>query len=209
MKFVGWFVLGIIIAFPGMFVPGLSVSYTLAGTKSDAFVITSDRLEMDGKKNVAIFFGDVRAEERQMRLSADKMIVHYYRSKTASNKKKLVGQGGIHTIKAKGHVVLVQGKSRGTAEEMVYKVKEQTLEMLGMKKDASIRHGNDRLQGKKILLTLGSDRSILRVSVQGGGRRRVSARITPSGVGFGGSNAKDALLREKDDASSSKKVDDP
>lgn len=163
---------------------GLLGSAALAGDASMAFVITSDRLEMDDSKHEAIFLGDVQAKEQKMHLSADKMKVSYYRNDTDANsnpEKSGKPQGGIHSVRAEGRVILLQGDSRGTAERMIYKVRERTLEMLGIKKDASILHDKDRLEGKQILLTLGPDRSILKVSVQGGRQGRVSARIMPSG----------------------------
>lgn len=167
--------------FPGLAIAlfSLLVPCSLAEAGAGDFVITSNRLEMDGKRHVAVFWGAVRAKEQKMRLASDKMIVHYYRTEPGSRTKKQRRQSGVTKIRAEGHVVLQQGESQGSAEQMVYRVKEQTLEMLGIKKDASIRHGEDRLTGKKILLTLGSDRSILKISVEGGDRRRVSARFTP------------------------------
>ncbi|MEO5352619.1 MAG: hypothetical protein H7835_05330 [Magnetococcus sp. XQGC-1] len=51
--------------------------------------------------------------------------------------------------------------------------------MLGQAQNATIHHGNDRLEGKRIFLTIGEDHTISKVSVQGGEQRRVSARITP------------------------------
>lgn len=162
---------------------GLPESTALAGDASTAFVITSDRLEMDDSKQEAIFLGNVQADEQKMHLSADTMKVSYFRNEKGSNpalEKSGKPQGGVNTVKAEGRVILLQGGSRGTAEKMIYKVKERTLEMLGINKDASILHEKDRLEGKQILLTLGADRSILKVSVHGGHQGRVSARITPS-----------------------------
>ena len=179
-KSFGWLFMGLSIVFGSFVMLGLSVPIAMAETTSDGFVITSDRLEMDENKHKAVFFGDVRAKEQRMRLNADKMTVNYYRGKRGSKMDPQSNQGGVDTVTAEGHVVLLQGESRGSAEQMIYQVESKTLEMLGLKKNASIRHGEDRLEGKKILLTLGPDRSILKVSVQGGGKRRVSARITPS-----------------------------
>lgn len=148
---------------------------TQAGTEKGGFTITSDRLEMDEKKKVAMFIGDVRAEEKQMRLAADKMTVYYFRSKKKGH------QGGVRQVEAQGHVTILQGESQGSAEQMIYKPGGQTLELYGQKKDAVIQHGEDLLSGKRIILTIDSNRVIQKVSVQGGGKkRRVSARIVPS-----------------------------
>ena len=181
--FVGGLFISLTILLSAPFIPESLGSVAMAADaadNSDSIVITSDRLEMDDKKHTAIFQGDVRANENKLNLSADKMIVRYYRKNRRSSKKKQSRQSGVDSIKAEGNVVLLQGDSRGIAEKMVYRVQSRTLEMLGIHKKASIRHGADRLEGKKILLTLGLDRSISKVSVQGGGRQRVSARISPS-----------------------------
>lgn len=158
-----------------------SVPVALAETGAGGFVITSDRLEMDETTRTAVFVGSVRAEEKNLRLSADKMTVDYHRKAHGSHKRLLGAQGGVDTIHAVGHVVLVQGKSRGVAGRMVYRVNARKLEMIGQAGNASILHGKDRLEGQRILLTLGADRRIVKVSVQGGQKKRVSARITPSG----------------------------
>lgn len=177
-----WLFSVFLVAFPGGFVLVVFDSLAWAEAKTDAFVITSDRLEMDEQKHIAVFLGRVHAKEKKMELTAEKMTVRYHTSKkrAGSGQNILRKRGGVNQVIAEGRVILVQGESRGSAEEMIYRVKERTLEMLGRKKDASIHHGQDRLQGRKILLTLGPDQSIVKVSVQGDRRRRVSAHITPS-----------------------------
>lgn len=49
---------------------------------------------------------------------------------------------------------------------------------MGQTHDATIHHGTDQLEGKRILLTIGDDHTISKISVQGGSQRRVSAHIT-------------------------------
>ncbi len=147
--------------------------------------INSDRLEMDEKKQVAIFSGRVRAKDGGMRLAADRMTVYYYRKGKGRGIK--ANSSGVREVRAEGRVKLEEGKNRGSAERMVYRIGKQTLELLGREKNAIIQYGDDRLEGKQIVLTIGADRHIQKVSVRGGDRKRVSARITPSGEVLNGS----------------------
>lgn len=152
-----------------------------ANPEVEALTITSDRMELDDNQQVAIFTGAVQAEEKQMKLTADKMTVTYRRHKPDPNTpaQQKSTRGGVEKIWAVGGAELVQGESRGKAEEMIFLVDKQTLELLGKTKNASIHHGRDRLEGMRIFLTIGADQTISKISVQGGKQQRVSARITP------------------------------
>ncbi|MEO5340003.1 MAG: LptA/OstA family protein [Magnetococcus sp. MYC-9] len=194
--------------------PGGAPSVCLAATATDAtggLTITSERMELDDKKQVAVFAGDVRAEEKRMRLTADKMTVNYRKGDRPARLSPPGNRGGVAKILAEGHVVLVQGENHGTAEEMIYTVDKQTLEMLGHRENAAIYYGNDRLEGKRILLTIGDDHAISKIAVQGGEQRRVSARITPPEEGDGKSEPLRVLPRPnpKPPKSVAKPVDAP
>jgi len=139
-------------------------------------MVTSDALEMDQKKQVAVFSGNVVAEDGKMRLTSDKMTVNYVMKSQGTG-----GRGNVREVKADGNVSIYQGENHGMSQWAVYNVLNRTLELVGGEKNASINRGQDHLEGKRILLTLGSDLRIDRVSVQGGGKKRVSARISPSG----------------------------
>ncbi|WP_130471998.1 LptA/OstA family protein [Candidatus Magnetaquicoccus inordinatus] len=147
-------------------------------TTQEGLVITADRMELDDKKQVAVFFGSVRADEKRIQLTADKMTVFY--QKNSRRQASAGNRGGVAKIHAEGHVLLVQEESQGTADEMIYLVDKQTLEMVGQVQNAAILHANDRLEGKKILLTIADDHTISKINVQSGEQRRVSARIMPT-----------------------------
>lgn len=158
-------------------------SSSFAAKEGGIMTVYSDRLDMDEKKQVAVFSGNVRAADGQMKLAADRMTVYYFKGKGRGRSRR----GGIRKVLAVGHVVIQQANNKGVAESAVYKLKQQTLELMGRKKNAVIEHGDNRLEGKHIVLTIGKNRRIEKVSVKGGSRRRVSARITPSGGGVDGS----------------------
>ncbi|MBF0462182.1 MAG: hypothetical protein HQL87_12380 [Magnetococcales bacterium] len=174
------------LAVPLCGIPGLSQTPVwAAATEADGLTVTSDRMELDDKRQLAVFLGDVHAEEKRIQLTADKMTVYYHKSVRHPTVQKTATQGminrsGVAKIWAEGHVVLVQDENRGTAEEMIYLVDKQTLDMLGTTENATIHQGPDRLEGKRILLTIADDHTISRISVQSGDQKRASARIIPT-----------------------------
>ncbi|MBF0147412.1 MAG: hypothetical protein HQL84_14730 [Magnetococcales bacterium] len=152
-------------------------SETLDAAGNNSLVVTADSLEMDQKQQTAVFSGNVVAEDGNMRITSDRMRVNYVMKSQTGR-----GRGSVREVKAEGHVAIDQGENRGEAQSAIYNVAQRTLELIGGDMHASIQRGKDHLEGKRILLTLGSDMKIDKVSVQGdGGKKRVSARITPSG----------------------------
>ncbi|MBF0125951.1 MAG: hypothetical protein HQM02_01960 [Magnetococcales bacterium] len=146
-----------------------------ASAPPTALSITSDRLEMDDKSQVAIFLGHVVADNGRMRLSANRMTVHY-------DKKRKSGSGGVREVKAEGQVVIQEDKNKGKADSVNYQLEKRTLELVGKESDASVQRGDDVLTGRRILVTLDNEQRIGKVMVQGSESNRVSARITPSGL---------------------------
>lgn len=151
-----------------------TVAATQASPRMLALSITSDRLEMDDKNQVAIFSGHVVADDGRMRLTSEKMTVRY--------DKRMKGNGGVREVKAEGRVTIQQERDHGTADVALYQVDKRVVELIGNERDATVRRGDDQLTGKRILVTLNPQQRIDKVSVQGAENRRVSARITPSGV---------------------------
>ncbi|MEO5365049.1 MAG: hypothetical protein H7831_01560 [Magnetococcus sp. WYHC-3] len=151
-----------------------------ADNASEALVVTADRLEMDDAKGTAVFSGNVLAVEREMSLSAERMVVLYRntRSKTRRNR--------IHEIHAEGWVILKQGEHLGTAAKARYTVADRILELIGAAPDnpgrhggAMIQRGEDRLVGETIRLSLDERGGIEKMSVKSGkGGERVRARIS-------------------------------
>ncbi|MBF0610140.1 MAG: hypothetical protein G8345_07855 [Magnetococcales bacterium] len=139
--------------------------------------IAADKLDMDERSRVATFSGNVQAHDQEMKLSAEKMVVRYFGDDNQANK-------GVRDVKAEGNVVIRVGDREGRGDSAFYKVQENTMELTSNRGKATILRGDDRLEGKRIVLYLTKDRKIERVSVQGG-EGRVSARITPPESGGG------------------------
>ncbi|MBF0445585.1 MAG: hypothetical protein HQL68_08335 [Magnetococcales bacterium] len=168
-KTINWFVV------LGLLVFSLPTG-TLAQEITNGLVITADRLEMDEKRATATFSGAVIAHEGEMVLYADRMEVNYYKKDKASK----VSDGGVEQVMAFGNVILEQSANKGSADKAEYIVGQRKLTLIGESKIASIVHSGDKLSGKRILLIIGRDGSIDKVSVLGGGNKRVSASIMPS-----------------------------
>lgn len=134
--------------------------------------IVSDNLEMDDRSRVAIFSGHVQATDQEMKLFSERMTVRYHGEATGS------GNKGVKDVKAEGNVVIRVGDREGKSDTALYKVGENLLELFSARGKAVIQQGEDRLEGKRILIHLSKDRRIERVSAQGG-EGRVSARIMP------------------------------
>ncbi|MBF0293953.1 MAG: hypothetical protein HQL96_02100 [Magnetococcales bacterium] len=152
-----------------------SVSAASAPPPAAALSVTSDRLEMDDKNQVAHFIGHVAADNGRMRMTANRMTVFY-------DKKRKSGSGGVREVKAEGQVVILEERNKGKADVVIYHLEKRTLELIGKESDASVQRGDDLLTGKQILVNLDRDHRIGKVAVQGGENRRVTARITPSGL---------------------------
>ncbi|MEG3639398.1 LptA/OstA family protein [Magnetococcus sp. PR-3] len=148
----------------------------MSHAQQGALTISADQLEMNDVKQIAIFKGNVHAEEGAMQLFSDRMSVRYRPSKPGSNK-----QDRIREILATGNVVLRQGEHIGRADVAKYNVKGRSLILEGKKRTAVVQRNKDRLEGQKILLQMDENRQIKNVKVEGGRRGRVSAVITPDG----------------------------
>jgi len=151
------------------------------------FSIAADSMEMDQKRQMALFDGNVEASQGDMILKAEKMRV-YYREKEnkKKSKKKSVGPQEIAKVEASGGVSVIQGKYRGQADRVSFVADKNYLELVGSsKKPASINSGKDQLVGSRILLYLSKDRRIERIKAIGGGKgskkggkRRVKASFS-------------------------------
>ncbi|OSM01629.1 putative OstA family protein [Magnetofaba australis IT-1] len=138
-------------------------------------MISSDRLEMDEAKQLAVFSGRVEAVEGEMRLTARRMTVRYLPAENGRNKRELIQE-----IYAQGDVTLKQGDTEGNASEARYQVGQRRLEMIGKSEPASVRFGKDHVRGARIKVTLNANRQVKNVRVDGGATGgRVTMKIIP------------------------------
>ncbi|MBT3069965.1 hypothetical protein KKP04_03665 [Rhodomicrobium sp. Az07] len=140
--------------------------------------IESDRLEVDDKRRIAIFIGNVSATQGDYNLKAPRLEVSYERqggdgaagrkaggaeptraSKTAAVADP-ISSGQIRTIRALGgHVVVTNRKDEQevTGDEAVYDVKGQTITMTG--KEVILSQRANVVKGKQLTIDLESGRA--------------------------------------------------
>jgi lipopolysaccharide export system protein LptA len=138
--------------------------------KGQSIVIKSNSLEVDNKKRVVTFTGNVDARRDDLIINCDKMFVYY--SGTVTNDpsqksdlkmEKIVAKGGVRISRPSGGLA--------TAEEAVYYHGDEKVILTG---NPTVKQGEDVVEGSTITLYLREDRSI----VEGSDGKQVRAVIS-------------------------------
>ncbi|MDY6863693.1 MAG: lipopolysaccharide transport periplasmic protein LptA [Thermodesulfobacteriota bacterium] len=125
--------------------------------------ISSESMEADNIKNVAVFRGNVSARQKDMSAYSKEMIVYYD------------VKGGIKKIVAIGNVRIKQKNRIVSSERAVFANKERQVILTG---NPRIWEGEDMISGEKIIVFLDQDKII----VEGSKKNRVKAVVTPRGA---------------------------
>ncbi|MBN1104262.1 MAG: hypothetical protein JXL84_12670 [Deltaproteobacteria bacterium] len=146
---------------------------TVAG-KGEATVIRSNSLEIDNRKKVVSFLGEVEAKRSDMVIKCRKMLVHYRDKggegapdKSGFRIERIVASGDVKIDRADG--------GSATADEVVYYEEEEKLVLSGK---PVVKQGEDFVEGSVITLYLKEDRSV----VEGSGDRKARAVLAPKSV---------------------------
>jgi lipopolysaccharide export system protein LptA len=124
-------------------------------------VIKSDTLEIDNKRRVVSFMGNVEATRGDVVIRCSKMLVHYRGGGT----QKTMDQKGlkIDRIVASGNVRVQQAEGGvATSDEAVY---YQDTEKVVLTGKPVVRQGEDFVEGGVITLFLNEDRSVVESAV--------------------------------------------
>jgi lipopolysaccharide export system protein LptA len=140
-------------------------------SKEDRIVIKSDTLEVDQQKRLIVFEGKVRAQQRDMTVDCQKMLV-YYLDRSASNESEVESRQ-IDKIIALGNVTV--NRSDGSVAHAGKAVFFQAEEKIVLTEDPSVQQGRDIVQGEKIIILLKEERSI----VEGSKGKPVRATLFP------------------------------
>lgn len=146
----------------------------LPGGNDVPTVIKSDSLEIDNKRRVVRFAGNVEATRGDVVIRCSNMLVHYRESET-QKQKNAVDQKGlrIDRIVAKGDVRVRRAEGgEATAEEAVY---YQDTEKIVLTGKPVVKQGEDFVEGGVITLFLKEDRSL----VEGSKEQKVRAVLGP------------------------------
>ena len=139
--------------------------------------ITSDKMEVNSRKNLIVFIGNVEANQGKMRLKANRLEIYTLETKQFGSKRRPTPKGRageIHRIVAIGNVKMNQAKRRfATAARLEYQESTGIAVLTG---NPRVWEGKNRLVGAKIELNLKEDRTI----VHGSHRQRVNVTLFPS-----------------------------
>ncbi|MBI1364218.1 MAG: lipopolysaccharide transport periplasmic protein LptA [Proteobacteria bacterium] len=129
--------------------------------------VQADKLEVDQEKQEATFSGNVRVEQANLRLAADKLTVYY-----AADGGNEVGQA-VRKIVADGEAVtVVYAKDTATGKQAVYDVEKSEVVLDG---GVVLVRGGNTLKGDKLVFNLTTGK----VSLLSSGSQRVRAQFTP------------------------------
>ena len=112
-----------------------------------AIEITADTLEVRQSENVAIFQGDVNAEQGEMVLKAD-MLTVYYREVQGGE-----GNLGVSRIDAEGSVVITSPDETAMGQHGVYDVEAGRIDLSG---GVTLNRGNNIIKGETLTMDLES-----------------------------------------------------
>ena len=112
-----------------------------------AIEITADTLEVRQSDNVAIFQGDVNAEQGEMVLKSDVLTV-YYREVQGGE-----GNLGVSRIDAEGSVVITSPDETAMGQHGVYDVEAGRIDLAG---GVTLIRGNNVIKGETLVMDLES-----------------------------------------------------
>ena len=139
--------------------------------------IISDKMEVNSRKNLIVFIGNVEANQGKIKLKANRLEIYTLETKRFGSKRKSTPKdraGEIDRIVALGNVEMDQEKRRfATAARLEYRESTGIAVLTG---NPRVWEGKNRLVGAKIELNLKEDKTI----VHGSPRRRVSVTLFPS-----------------------------
>lgn len=142
--------------------PHAEISEAQKAVDSQAIRITSERMEAIESKGSVVFTGNVVAIKEKMTIHTERLEVFY--KKNRDGEKKLI------QIIASGNVKIKEGNRTGAAEKAVY---DKPREIITLSGNASVREGQNRIQGDKITLYINEDRSV----VESSGHKKVEALV--------------------------------
>jgi lipopolysaccharide export system protein LptA len=128
--------------------------------------ITADALELDQAAGTAIFIGEVRVGQGELRMSADRIEVFYARADSAEGPQGAGGgdaSGAVQRMVATGSVTLSNGAEAAEAERATYEVASGIVEMEG---SVLLTQGRNALSSERLRIDLNTGTGRLEGRVQ-------------------------------------------
>jgi len=142
---------------------GLETMKPQAGM-AETITITSDRMELDQKKNTVIYMGNVVTVRGNVTMKSDTLTATYN-----PEMKRLT------EVVAEGNLEVSQGNRIATGAKAVFNSENNSVVLTG---NPVIRHGNSQVSGSRIILFINEERGVVE-----GGSQRVKAVIFPDDLG--------------------------
>ena len=137
----------------------------------EEIVVKSDSLEVDNKRKVVTFSGNVNASRDDFTIQCEEMSLYYY--DTGKAQSEADPEMKIDRIVAIGKVKISRPEGgSATADKAIYFQKDEKVVLTGK---PVVKQGKDLVEGAKITLFLKENRSI----VEGGQGSKVKAVISP------------------------------
>jgi lipopolysaccharide export system protein LptA len=153
-----------------------TASNGLAGHDSrQPIEITSDTLTVEQNKQLATFAGNVDAVQGEMKLRADRLLVHYARNGEGAGSAS--ENNSIRMIEAFGKVVITSPAESAQGNEGIYDVSAGTMQLTG---NVVLTRGQNVIRGNRLDMNLNTGLS----AVSGGQKsERVRALFSPENNG--------------------------
>ena len=142
---------------------GVDTANTKTGLQ-ETITITSDRMELDQKKNTVIYLGNVVTVRGNVEMKSDSLTATYN-----PELKQLT------EVVAEGNLQVTQGNRIATGTKAIFNSEDNSIVLTG---DPVVRQGNSQVSGSRIVLYLNEERGVVE-----GGRQRVKAVIFPDELG--------------------------
>ena len=159
------------LVFPATALPEQSSQNEVQTFEPGAMVVKSQSLEVDNRRRIVVFTGEVDARREDLTINCEKMVV-YYNNQSANKGSgdvdvkidKIVATGKVRILRPDGGLAM--------AEKAVY---YQDDEKVVLTNKPVVKQGNDFVQGSRITLYLEEERSI----VEGSEDEKVRAVLHP------------------------------
>lgn len=128
--------------------------------RKEPIVVTSDRMELDQRRNTITYTGRVAAQQGETTLNSQVLTAYYDPE-----------MKGLREVIAEGQVQVTRGGRVATGSKAVFSDRDQTITLTG---NPVVRQGNSHVSGARIIFFMEQDRAVVE-----GGAQRVKATIYP------------------------------
>lgn len=132
------------------------------GRSDQPIEVAADSFEFDYKGQVLRYRGNVRAQQGDVVIEADEMLVLLDTQRSES----------LREVRAKGDVRITQAERRAQADEAIFDQRQRTATLLG---NVRLREGANEISGARLTVYLDQNRTVM----EGSGPTRVKAVFYP------------------------------